>query len=439
MEIIFQLLLVLLLVLLNGFFVASEFALVAVRKTRIDELAKRGNAVARLVQGSLQDLDSYISATQLGITLASLALGWVGEPAIAHLLEPFFSFLPKNAAFITAHGLSVVAAFSIITFLHIVLGELAPKTIALQRSEATSLVIITPLLLFTKIFRPFIWILNGAGAIVLRIFGFKASPGHHTIYSEDEIKMILAQSTEGGVINKEEVEMVYNVFKLGDIPIKQLMIPRTDVIAFPKDITLKELIRKIKKYTHSRYPIYDLSIDSIVGFIHIKDIYNEIIKTADKKLFSTKLIRKIIIVPETKKADDVLLDMRRRRAHMAIVQDEYGGTSGVVTLEDIIENIIGDIEDEFDRPLHGFKKQPDGSYLIDGQLSIEEVRKRFKFSIKGQGYTTIGGLIFGLLGREPEVGNKIQLGQITFIIEEMEKRRIKLLRVIVEKKNRKLS
>lgn len=438
MEIISQLGLVIILVLLNGYFVASEFSLVAVRKTRIDELVKRGNTTAKLVQKALADLDSFISATQLGITIASLALGWIGEPAIAHFLEPYFTFLPKEAATISAHSLSIVIAFAIITFLHIVLGELAPKTIALQRAEITSMIIIAPLTLFIKVFRPFIWILNRAGNLVLKAFGFTAPSGYQLVHSEEEIRMLLAQSAESGAIPIKEAEMVYSVFRLGDIPVKQIMVPRTEITAFNVSLSLKEIAKKVERHPHSRFPVYEHSIDTIIGFIHIKDVYQAVLKTSEtKRLTETKLIREIITVPETKRIDEVLLDMRKKRVHIAVVNDEYGGTAGMVTLEDILESLVGEIQDEFEQPLRDIQKQPDGSYLVDGLTSIENVQSKFNLPMKGQGYTTIGGLVFGLLGRQPEEDDTVQIGNIIFQVEKIEGKRIGTLRLRKESKKRR--
>ncbi|QQG40839.1 MAG: HlyC/CorC family transporter [Candidatus Levyibacteriota bacterium] len=435
MEFIIQLLSVILLVLLNGYFVASEFALVAVRKTRIDELVRKGNATAKLVQKALIDLDSFISATQLGITLASLGLGWIGEPAIAHFLEPYFAFLPNNASFLTAHAVSIIIAFTIITFLHIVLGELAPKTIALQRAEITSLFIIAPLTVFTKIFSPFIWILNGAGSIVLKLFGFTAPTGHQLVHSEEEIRMILAQSAQSGAIPKKEVEMLYSVFRLGDIPVKQIMVPRTDIVAFNVSTSLRKIIKQVKLHPHSRFPVYEHSIDTVIGFVHIKDIYKEVLKSKkEKRLSETKLVRVIMGVPETKRIDEVLLDMRKKRVHIAVVNDEYGGTAGMVTLEDILESLVGEIQDEFEQPLRDMQKQKDGSYLVDGLTAVEKVQSKFNLSMKGQGYTTIGGLVFGLLGRQPEQGDTVQIGTIIFQVEKTEGKRISMLRLKKESK-----
>ncbi len=374
MEIIPQLGLVILLVFLNGFFVASEFALVGVRKTRIDELARKDNKSAKLVQKALNHLDTYISATQLGITLASLALGWVGEPFLARFFEPILEhYMPTNLAFISSHGLSFTIAFSIITFLHIVMGELAPKSIALQKAEKTSLWIIRPLLIFTAIFKPFIYVLNGAGILVLKLVGFKAPSGHQLVHSEEEIKMILAQSAEEGAIEKQEAEMVYSVLKLGDTPVRKVMIPKSKVIAFEKDTSLKHMIKIFQKNPHSRFPIYQDDIDHVLGFIHVKDVYknlfsqskfesfrevylNFLFKNRERKLSKMGIIREVPKISENKKIDDAMILLREKRVHMAIVKDEDNKTAGIVTLEDLVESLVGEIHDEFEMPEKGVTK-----------------------------------------------------------------------------------
>lgn len=349
MDFIFQLLLVILLVFLNGFFVASEFALVGVRRTRIDELVNKGNAAAKLVQKALDNLDSYISATQLGITLASLGLGWIGEPAIARFLEPSLAnYLSNTVAFITAHTLAIIFAFSFITFLHIVLGELAPKTVALQRAEATSLFVIIPLMAFATLFKPFIWFLNGAGSLVIRLVGLRPPSMRELVHSEEEIKMLLSQSEEKGVIPKDEAEMVYKVFKLGDTSVKKIMIPKAKIINFNLKTSLEEAIEVIRKHPHSRFPIFDNSVKKIIGFVHVKDIYQAALSSKDKKFSEIKIVRHIIKIPENKKVDDVLVEMRRNRIHIAIVSNKSGKTVGLITMEDIIESLVGEIKDEFE-------------------------------------------------------------------------------------------
>lgn len=349
MEIIGSLLLVFLFVFLNGYFVAAEFALVAVRKTRIDELARKKNKQAKLVKTALKDLDTYISATQLGITISSLALGWIGEPAIAHFFEPMFSFLSKDFQWLSAHVLSVAIAFTIITFLHIVLGELAPKTVALKKAEETSMVVIAPLLIFTIIFKPFIWMLNGAGNMVLKIMGFSNVHVENHLHSEEEISMIIKESAGGGILEKAEAKMAKSVFKFGDVEIDKIMTPREEIVALSIDATLPEIEEKIKNNVHSRFPVYSGDIDTVVGFAHIKDLYKALVQEdGEKNLAELNIIRKLINVLEHDKADDVMHDMQSRHVHIAIVDDKKGNTMGLVTFEDLIESLVGEVEDEFD-------------------------------------------------------------------------------------------
>lgn len=438
MEFVFQIGLVFFLVLLNGYFVASEFALVAVRRTRVDELARKGNVTAKVLQGALKNLDNYISATQLGITISSLALGWLGEPAIAHAIEPLFTFLPQDGVVVTSHIFATIIAFSIITFLHIVLGELAPKSIALQRAEATSLIIVTPLVIFTKVFRPFIWVLNGAGQLVLKMIGLHGPSGHQLVHSEEEIRMLLSQSALEGAIPSKEVEMVYNVFQLGDTPVKYVMVPRTDVLAFNVAASLKDIVARIERHPHSRFPVYENTIDTVIGFVHVKDIYRELLRKGEAmKLSQLDITRTIISVPEVKKIDAVLQDMRKKRIHLAVVNDEYGGTSGIVTLEDIMESLVGEIEDEFEESVVNIAKQKDGSYIVSGHTLIADFQEKFHLPLKGQGYTTIGGLVFGLLGHEPRIGDTVEIGNLTLKIEEIEGKRIKTLKLQKTKKQLK--
>src|SRR3989344_1615272 len=432
-----QLLFVITLVLLNGFFVAAEFALVAVRKTRIEELIKNGSKSAKLVSKALNDLESYISSTQLGITLASLALGWIGEPAIAHFLEPFFSFLPQQTAFLTAHGLAVIIAFSIITFLHIVLGELAPNTMALQRAEEVSLFVIFPLVLFTKFFKPFIWFLNGAGTLVLKLFHFSAPIGQQLGHSEEEVKMILSQSAEGGTLEKQEVEMMHKILQLGDIPVRNIMMPRTEIKAIDADMPIREFKIFLRKNNLSRYPVYKGAIDTILGYVHVRDI-TKLKAEKDLTVLNSGIIREVINVPETQRIDDVLVAMRKKRVHMAVVNDEYGGTSGIVTLEDILESIVGEIYDEFDKTEVKIKKNINGDYIVDGLTSVQSIRQKFNIPIKGHGYVTIGGVVFGILGKEPKIGDTVRIGNIELKIQEVEKKRIKTL-IVVKLKNREMA
>ncbi len=437
MDVIFQLILILVLILLNGFFVASEVSLIAVRRSRIDELAKKGNTAARLVQQSLNKITIYISATQLGITLASLALGWIGEPTLAHILEPLFGFLPTTIGILSAHTIAIFIGFLLITFLHIVVGELVPKTITLRRAESVSLLLIPPLTFFTTLFMPFIWVLNWSGMGITKLLRSPASE-KDSVYTEEEVKMILFQSGEKGKIPKKEVEMVYNVFRLGDTSVSQIMVPRADVIAFDMNTSLQNVIKKVQAHTFSRFPVYNETIETIVGFVHVKDIYKTAFgeRKKEKKLSQTGIIRDILTIPQTKTAHEVLREMQKRQIHISVVLDEYGGTAGIVTLEDVLESVVGEIQDEFDKPLPSIIKQKDGSFLVDGTVSLEQIQKKFKLKLKGQSYTTIGGLVFGLLGRIPKVHDVVQIGSLVFTIEKVNARRIKTIRIQKEKKRK---
>lgn len=426
-----KLLSVLLLIFLNGFFVAAEYALVSVRKTRIDELVRKGNRTAKIVQFAIQHINNYISAIQLGITIVSLALGWIGEPALASLFIQLFMFLPHALAQLSAHTLAILVAFSVITYFHVVLGELAPKTMALQNAETFALLLIRPLDLFTKLFLPIIWLLNKSSQLILRLLHVNPANSEKSVHSEEEIKSLLTQSGQSGVIPKDEVALVYNVFRLGDLTVKQIMLPRVDIVAFDMDTTLQNTIKRIKRSRYSRFPVYKNTIDTIIGYIHIKDILKlDVGVNGDKTLAELDVIRDIIMVADSQKADDVLAEMQKEHVHVAVVADEYGGTEGIVTLEDIIERLVGEIQDEFEKPLEkGFQKQDDGSFLISGSMPIDQVTKKFPIPIKGQGLKTIGGLLFSLLGREPKVGDSIQLGSATFTIIMMDRNRVGQIRV----------
>jgi CBS domain containing-hemolysin-like protein len=423
-----RLLFVVILILLNGFFVASEFALVAIRKTRIDELAKKGKKAAQKAQAALNELDTYISSTQLGITLASLALGWVGEPAISVFLSPALNAIPLH--FLNPRTESAILAFIIMTFLQIVIGELVPKNISLQRAESTLLKVITPLQLFTTVFKPFISILNKSGELVLKAVGMHSAHSSESTLSEEEVKMVIANSAQKGILEKGEVDMVYKVLQFTDMPIQQIMVPRTEVVAFDSSEKISTLLQKIKKISHSRYPIYEKTIDNIIGFVHIKDLYNLIDTPKEKKsLKDFSIIRKIIYSIEARPADEVLYEMRKKRIHIGVVMDEYGGTAGIVTLEDIVETIIGDIKDEFEQPGKDIEKQQDGSYIVNGLTAVARVQQKMKLPLKGQGYTTVGGLIYGLLGKAPQKGDKVQIGNVSMEVLDLHGKRINTLRV----------
>ena len=427
MEIITQVVLVILLVLLNAFFAASEYAIVALRTTRVDELVKRGDVLAKLIHRAITNKADFISATQLGTTIVSLILGWIGEPVFERLFFSLLSFLPKGGILALAHLVSVIIAFLLLTFLSMIIGELVPKTIAIQRAEMVALVLIAPLTLFVNLFRPFVHFLNKIGNRTLLLLGFNAPTYENLPYTKEELKLLFHQISESGIMAKEEFRIVDNVFKLSDKQIKQLMTPRTEILTVNVHLYVSK-IREQLDPRYSRFPVYKGNVDNIIGFIHVKDIYHfENTPGKEKKLIETSLVRKIISVPETKMANEVLLDMRKKHVHLAVVYDEYGVMVGVVTLEDIIESLVGEIQDEFDKPILNIRRNTDGTYLIEGNVLLEKIQKRFHLPIEGQGYTTIGGLIFGLLGREPRIGDKITISNKVFEVKSVEGKRIKQL------------
>ncbi|OGK42417.1 hypothetical protein A2954_01065 [Candidatus Roizmanbacteria bacterium RIFCSPLOWO2_01_FULL_37_12] len=427
MEFISQIILVAVLILINGFFAASEYAIVAVRKTRIDELVKRGDITARLLQKALEKREDYISATQLGTTMVSLILGWVGEPIIAGIFSSIFSFLPNGAGSLLSHSFSIVSAFILLTFLSIIMGELVPKTIAIQRAEIVSLILIAPLTLFAKIFKPFVFFLNKSANAVLRLIGLETPFDTRLVYTKEELKIILNQIGQSGIVNKEEVRILENALKLADKQIRWMMTPRSAVLAINGNLAISQIGSNLDQ-RYSRFPVYKDSLDNIIGFIHVKDVYR-LVKTPEKnkKIIQTDILRKVISIPEIKKANEVLFDMRKKHVHLAVAYDEYGIMVGIVTLEDIIESLVGDIQDEFDKPISFIQRNSDGSYTVDGNAPMEIIQKRFHLPIKGQSYTTIGGLIFGLLGREPRYADKISVGHLVFKVESIGGKRIKKL------------
>ena len=321
---------VLALVAANGFFVAAEFGLVAVRRTRIEQLANEGNALAKRVRHALEQLDSHIAATQLGITISSLALGWIGEPALARLIEPALSRLPGIWPQISAHAIAVAIAFTIITTLHIVLGELVPKTIALQRSESTALFVTRPLQTFLWLFGPFIHAMNGLGNVIVRWIGLRPAGGHELAHSEEELRLLVTASQESGVLEASEEEMIHKVFSFADKEAHQVMVPRTEIAGVPADMTLRDFAAYVAdERLHTRFPVYEGTIDSIIGIVHLKDA---VLAMATERLDQPvrTVMRPVLVVPESIHVDELLRQLRRRRMHMAVLVDEFGGTAGIV-------------------------------------------------------------------------------------------------------------
>jgi putative hemolysin len=398
---------VLALVLANGFFVAAEFSIVAVRKTRIDQLMSEGHRGARAVRRAVRQPASYIAATQLGITMASLSLGWIGEPALASLVQPGLGFLSTQIAVATAHSIAVAIAFAMVTALHIVLGELAPKTIALQHAESTALLVVKPTELFMKAFWPFIRLLNGMGNGVVNLLGMRASGSHALVHSEEELKMLVTASQEAGVLEEQEEQMIRRVFGFADLTAGQLMVPRTEIVAIPADATRDDVVSLIVHHGHTRLPVYRDDLDHVIGILHVTDLLKAITAT-NGAINAATLAREALTVPETLGADDLLAEMRRRGAGEALVIDEYGGTAGLVTFESLVARIVGD-PGTTAAGRATIEMLPDGSAHLDGLVLVTDVNERFALHIDAATYTTVGGFMLGRLGRRPRVGDTIDV------------------------------
>lgn len=416
-------------VLANGFFVAAEFALVSVRRTRIAELVARGQAGAESVQKAIENPDRVIAATQLGITLASLALGWIGEPALAGIFEPLINRLPENFQIEATHTITTAVAFSLITFLHVVVGELAPKSIALQNPERTSLFVAGPTLLTERIFKPAIWALNGTGNALLRLVGVNPVSGHALVHSVEELKMLMDASTQGGVVEQEENEMLHAVFDFGEMVVRQVMVPRTEVTAVEAGVTLEEIIRLATQSTYTKFPVYEESLDQIIGIVHVKDLLNAMQSPDREGCTARTLMREPLFVPETLPVSTLLRLFRDNRQHVAIVLDEFGGTGGLATLEDLLEEIVGEVNDLFDQAAPGIQPQPDGSVLIDGLTLIEDVNQELDLELVEEYYDTIAGYVMGRLGRIPRQGDTVEGEGARLRVEEMDRMRVARVRL----------
>ena len=414
---------VLLLVLANGFFVAAEFAIVTVRKTRVDQMIAEGNRRARRVREAVSQPDNYIAATQLGITMASLALGWVGEPALADLLEPWLHRLPDGLAAVGANSIAVAIAFATITALHIVFGELAPKTIALQHAEGTALVVTGPTRLFMVMFWPFIVLLNGMGRRAVGLLGLRAPSGHSLVHSEEELKMLVTASQEAGVLEEDEEQMLHRVFGFGDLTAGQVMVPRTEMSGIRADATLDEVTDLVSRQPHPWLPVYRHGVDDIVGFLHVEDLFPALRKPPAEFKVSNYL-REAIAIPETLKADEVLEEMKRRRTHHAVVIDEYGGTAGLVTFEGLMERIVGEVGSEFSPAGTRISVLPDGSALIDGLALTGDVNEQFGIHIDESVYTTVGGFVMGVLGRRARLGDRVEVEGRILRVEALDRLRV---------------
>jgi CBS domain containing-hemolysin-like protein len=413
------------LVLLNGFFVAAEFALIRVRPTQIAPFAEQGLRRARLARHMIGHLEQYLSATQLGITLASLGLGWIGEPAFSWLIEPVVSFLAgPNPALVHSIGLTV--SFLAITTLHIVLGELTPKWVALRQVRPVTMLVALPLHAFFRLTWPAIWLLNRASRGLVRLLGMAPPPAGEGVHTEEELRRLLASSDESD-LSQQKRELLDNVFELSHRMARQIMLPRQDVVYLSTTRELAENLRLARRSGHTRFPLCEGDLDHVVGVIHIKDLFRRERPLHDLR----EAAREIAYVPETLPLDRLLKRMRGERLHLAAVLDEYGGVSGVVTLEDVIEEIVGQIQDEFDVEKPELQRNADGSYLVSGGMLVEELEDALELELSDRDEDTIGGVVFSELGRNPVVGDRVELGPITLEVLEVQRHRVRTLRVTV--------
>jgi CBS domain containing-hemolysin-like protein len=420
-----KILLVILLVIANGFFVAAEFAFVGVRRSRIEALAAEGDKRAKRLLELLNNLSAYLSASQLGITLASLGLGALGEPVVEALLGGALSGLPEWWRHLISYGI----AFFIITSLHIVLGEQAPKLFGLQLAEKVAMATALPMQIFYKVFKPFIHTLDWASAKTVRIFGLEASSEHASSYTEDEIRQLIRISEESGHVNREERTLINKVFEFSETTVKEAMIPRTEIVAVPESSTLEDLVKAFRQHGYSRLPVYRGSLDDMAGFIHSKDVLTYILRPKAFKL--DRIIQKPMYVVDTARLEDVLRQMQKEKFHFGFVVDEHGGVEGIITLEDLLEEIVGDISDEHDEEVNEqIREQPDGSCLLEGGLAVRDLNRRLDMNLPiSEAYTTIAGFLMSEAGTILSVGDTVPFNSHIFTVEKVNKRRVVQVRM----------
>ncbi|HEX3268256.1 MAG TPA: hemolysin family protein [Gaiellaceae bacterium] len=406
------------LILLNAYFVAAEYGLVTARRTRIQELAQKGDRRARAVLRIVADPPRFIAAMQLGVTATSLAIGAIGEQVLARVFDPIF-----------ASVISFTLAFLIITFLHVVVGELVPKGVALEYSERTALAVSTPVRGFFVVFKPLIWILQRSSEAILKALGLRPPGGEVDVYSEAELKMLLSRSTEEGELEQQEQEMLYKVFDFADKEVSAVMVPRPEVVALSIDLPPEEALAAVIESPYTRYPVYREALDKVVGILHVRDLFSALVDRGIAGVQLEQLLRPAYIVPETKDLAALLAEFRKANQHMAIVVDEYGDLEGIVTLEDLLEEIVGEIEDEFDLPDESIEQLENGCLRIHGTFPIDDFNEQFHRSLPIEDYHTIGGFVFGLLGRAPEPGDEVQADGTRFKVLEVEGSRIERLEV----------
>lgn len=425
-DIIINILIVLILVFMNGFFVAAEFAIVKIRSSRLDMLIEEGDRRAKYAKMLTDHMDAALSVTQLGITLASLGLGWVGEPAVASMIFPLLKPFGITAAM--GHTISFALGFSIITAFHIVLGELAPKSMAIQNAEGVVLGVALPMVIFHKLMYPFVWLLNHVANWVVKLFGFEVAEEGNEVHTGEEIRLLMEESHKRGYIDKTEYDFVDNVFDFSEKDVRDVMIPRTDMVCLYLEDSVEKNIQTAIQTQMTRYPICREGKDDIIGYLHIKDLMETICHGRRPNL--RKLARPVLVVPETMAVSRLLKTLQNRCEQMAIVVDEYGGTSGLVTLEDVVEEIVGDIRDEFDKERPSLEKRAELTFSVDAMLLLEDINDIFELDIEDTDIETIGGWLLDRVEAPPRVGQKVNYSGVEFMVEEVQ--RVRITRVLIK-------
>ena len=425
LTVLLKLAVVFVLVLANGFFVASEFALVTVRRSRMAALVAEGNRSARTVMRIIENLTAYISAFQLGITLASLALGWIGEDTLAHVLQPLLErTLPGASSTVAAHTIAIIIAFASITYLHIVVGELVPKTLALERAERLALAVALPIHIFYRVFKAPIMLLDRSGSMVVRWLGLHSTAQHTAAYSEDELRHLVGLSHKSGHLIEDERQLIYNVFDFTEATVESVMVPRTEIEALDAELSPAEMLDVFEQTRYSRMPIYRDSLDNIIGIVLQKDLSRVVRRGSAVGL--EEFVRSPVFIPTHVKLNDALRMLRRSSEHMALVVDEHGGVEGLVTLEDLLEEIVGDIRDEHDdAAARQIVEQPDGAYNVRGNLSIRDANKLLKLNLpESDAYHTIAGFMMERAGRLLKRGESVDYNGLKLTVQSTARNRI---------------
>ena len=427
-----RLLAIILLVLLNAFFVGAEFALVRSRRTRLEAMVRSGDRLAHFAVRASSNISRILSASQLGVTLASLGLGWVAESTVGEVFEHLFANLPFAVEVSMRLTLAATVALVLVTYLHVVFGELVPKAAALNHPEALARWLAPPLLFFAWITTPFTYFLNRSSQVILRVLGQEKAGSEEAVHSPEEIRLLVEQSQESGQMQAHDADLIDAVFEFSEKNAREVMTPRTELVALPVEATLSEVLSVVQESGLSRYPVYDESIDNIIGVVLAKDLLKLLAPRANTDAFDLpSIMRPVHVIPGSREVEEVLADFKRLKEHMAVVLDEYGGTAGVVTMEDLLEEIVGEILDEYDTPedaeapLHTRA----GETLVPGSTHIGELNEHFSLTVPDEDYTTIGGYVFGVLGRLPVVGDRVIAGGAIFTVREMDGRRIESLSV----------